>query len=462
MFIIGHDTTSSNQGMRTTKALMSIDYTGQHRWMGTGFAEKMRLTPEGDVGMGITSPATPLHIKRTGATCYMRIEDGVGYLTIGQNSGGQTIIYNYANQPMRFGTNGTERMRITSAGYVGIGTTNPTFRLQVSGGGIYCAQTFNVNGTGPASQPAGLWFADLGAVQGTTLNPTYVPVLMYGTTAARQAGIAVDQNGRVHAIRYHSNAGTYTFKQHALSADLAGYLPLTGTAADSDKLNGYASTDTGTVSTVVRRNSAGDINCRLVRPTYQNQTTISGAMAFRVNNSTDNYIRFCSSASSVRTWLGAAASSHTHSEYASSSHTHSEYASSSHTHSGLWSVNGSYIYYNNRVGISDSTPSYELDVTGTIRATSNVIAYSDIRVKDDIRPIKAALDTVKSLMGKSFIRLDHEDKRRHIGVIAQEIEEYVPEVVDTDDHGMKSVAYGPIVALLIEAIKELDAKVEAL
>ena len=49
-----------------------------------------------------------------------------------------------------------------------------------------------------------------------------------------------------------------------------------------------------------------------------------------------------------------------------------------------------------------------------------------------------------------------------IGVIAQEIEKIIPEVVKTDDEGMKSVAYGNISGLLIEAIKELKAEVDLL
>src|SRR5210317_1471605 len=63
-----------------------------------------------------------------------------------------------------------------------------------------------------------------------------------------------------------------------------------------------ATTD-ATASKIVARNSSGDILCRLVRPNYPNQTTISGAMAFRVNNSSDNYIRFCSDKGAIRTFL---------------------------------------------------------------------------------------------------------------------------------------------------------------
>lgn len=60
-----------------------------------------------------------------------------------------------------------------------------------------------------------------------------------------------------------------------------------------------------TASTVVERNGSGDIYARLFRSEFGNQTTISGAMAFRVNNTTDNYIRFCSDTGAIKTWLGA-------------------------------------------------------------------------------------------------------------------------------------------------------------
>ena len=58
-----------------------------------------------------------------------------------------------------------------------------------------------------------------------------------------------------------------------------------------------------TANTVVKRDSGADINCRLVRPNYQNQSNISGAIAFRVNNSSDNYVRFCSDTAAIRTFL---------------------------------------------------------------------------------------------------------------------------------------------------------------
>lgn len=112
------------------------------------------------------------------------------------------------------------------------------------------------------------------------------------------------------------------------------------------------------------------------------------------------------------------------------------------------------------VGVGDSTPSYKLDVAGTIRATGDVIAYSDERLKENIKTIDNSLEKVNKLRGVEFNKIG-EDKKS-IGVIAQEIENIIPEVVKTDDQGMKSVAYGNVVGLLIESIKELNKEVEEL
>ncbi len=84
------------------------------------------------------------------------------------------------------------------------------------------------------------------------------------------------------------------------------------------------------------------------------------------------------------------------------------------------------------------------------------VATSDRRLKSSISTISNALETVKGLRGVYFTRLG--ETKRSVGVIAQEVEEVLPEVVHGDD--MKSVSYGNIVGLLIEAVKELSEKME--
>jgi hypothetical protein len=90
---------------------------------------------------------------------------------------------------------------------------------------------------------------------------------------------------------------------------------------------------------------------------------------------------------------------------------------------------------------------------------NNITAYSDEKLKKDILTIDNALEKVNKLRGVYFIRKDDESNRRQIGVIAQEVQQVLPEVV-FDNGEVLSVDYGNIVSLLIEAIKELQEKVK--
>ena len=114
------------------------------------------------------------------------------------------------------------------------------------------------------------------------------------------------------------------------------------------------------------------------------------------------------------------------------------------------------------VGIGTTAPAYALEVVGTIRASSDVIAFSDARVKDNVQTITDALTKVTSLRGVTYTRNDMDDKSEKIGVIAQEVLPILPQVVQKDTNGNYSVAYGNIVGVLIEAIKELKAEIDIL
>ena len=118
------------------------------------------------------------------------------------------------------------------------------------------------------------------------------------------------------------------------------------------------------------------------------------------------------------------------------------------------SPNG-YIFHNDlgSVGLITIDNSGNLTATGNISG-NDIIARSDIRVKDNIQTIDSALDKVLKMRGVYFTKKN--EKGRRTGLIAQEVEEILPEVVYTDDteDKLKSVSYGSIVGLLIEAIKE--------
>ena len=83
-----------------------------------------------------------------------------------------------------------------------------------------------------------------------------------------------------------------------------GALASGGTAVNASKLTGLSPAEMATASTIAKRDSSGDLRCRLLRSEYANQSSISGALAFRTNNSSDNYVRFCSDTNAITTWLG--------------------------------------------------------------------------------------------------------------------------------------------------------------
>jgi hypothetical protein len=97
-----------------------------------------------------------------------------------------------------------------------------------------------------------------------------------------------------------------------------------------------------------------------------------------------------------------------------------------------------------------------IDSGGNIIASGNVTAYSDERLKSNIKTIENALEKVSQLRGVSF----EKNGENEIGVIAQEVQKVLPEVVQDGEY--LSVAYGNIVGLLIEAIKEQQEQIEDL
>lgn len=103
-----------------------------------------------------------------------------------------------------------------------------------------------------------------------------------------------------------------------------------------------------------------------------------------------------------------------------------------------------------------------LTASGGFVCTGNITAYSDIRLKENIELIPDALAKACSLRGVTFDRVD--TGLRQCGLIAQEVQKVLPEavMVGADENETLAVAYGNIVGLLVEAIKELKAEIDEL
>lgn len=113
---------------------------------------------------------------------------------------------------------------------------------------------------------------------------------------------------------------------------------------------------------------------------------------------------------------------------------------------------------NSRVGVGTTVPSSALQVSGTITCI-DVNSTSDVKLKENIHSIKDPLDKIMKINGVGFRWKDNKDEA--IGVIAQDIEEVIPEVVKNSGD-VKTVNYNGLIGVLIEAVKEQQRQIEEL
>jgi hypothetical protein len=117
-------------------------------------------------------------------------------------------------------------------------------------------------------------------------------------------------------------------------------------------------------------------------------------------------------------------------------------------------------------GTMNATGTVALDINGVVRGIG-YIATSDARFKTNVRSITNASETIKRLRGVSYGWVNNEETKRldnaaQLGFIAQEVEPIVPPAVYKDEKGVYGLNYNTFIPLLVEAFKELDAKVTAL
>lgn len=142
--------------------------------------------------------------------------------------------------------------------------------------------------------------------------------------------------------------------------------------------------------------------------------------------------------------------------------THAFFASTSSTASTeLMRIQG-----NGNVGIGTTSPSYRLHVSGgDIYCTGNITAFSDSNYKKDLERIENAVDKLSTLTGYTFAFTEDtsEQPKRYAGLLAQEVHSVLPEVVSVEpDTGKMGVSYGNMMALIVNAIKELKNDIQDL
>ena len=141
--------------------------------------------------------------------------------------------------------------------------------------------------------------------------------------------------------------------------------------------------------------------------------------------------------------------------------------------SGLTTFDDGFVNHTSNGLVVQSGTSITSVTAGDIKASGDMIAFSssDRRLKENIKNISSPLTKLSKIRGVEFDwkPLTEEEKKtihsyegHDIGVIAQEVEEILPDIVETRHHGYKAVKYEKLVPLLIEAIKELKQEVDEL
>ena len=195
---------------------------------------------------------------------------------------------------------------LTGGGYSG------TVTLNVIGGDGITANNDNITVNSTVVRTSGAQTiagaktfssAILGNISGNAGTATTLSTArtIAGVSFNGSANISLNNNAITNGAGYTTNIGDIT------SVGAGTFLTGGGTSG-AVTLN-VSSTTAATANTLVARDGGADINARLFRSNYANQSTISGAMAFRVNNGTDNYVRYCSSPSAIRNFIGAGTSS---------------------------------------------------------------------------------------------------------------------------------------------------------
>ncbi len=140
------------------------------------------------------------------------------------------------------------------------------------------------------------------------------------------------------------------------------------------------------------------------------------------------------------------------------------YAKSNHFHDELLSqTQADRLYIPQSLGVSfaklnTSVNFQNITASGDILAQGTVGGLSDVRLKTDVKKIENSLEILKKISGYTFTM----GGQRHLGVIAQEVQKVLPEVIRETENGYLSVAYGNMIGLLIETNKELLRRIEVL
>ena len=381
------------------------------------------------------------------------------------------FLYDHSTNSLRTGVNGAERMRIDSSGNVGIGTTSPNKQLTLSNPSN--TSVLNLNRSNAASADDGygtIEFSDSGnnplaRIVGRKESGTdaYLQFLTTSNGGSVTERMRIGSNGDV-GIGTDSPSSPLTVSASAatvgqfITSGSSGYVEI-----DNSGGGGYIGTSgdnmlflTSTSGTErMRINAGGNILVGQSSTNFAGSgNTVTGhsfrgsgdayhsassnpSLSLNRNTSDGDILQFRKDGSTV----GSIAVTGTNDLTLYSSTTN---------HKGIRLGEGYYIPTRNDGAPEDATTDIGLSsyrykdgyFSGTVNA-ANFNTTSDATLKTNVETLTGSLDAVKALRGVSFDWI--ESGNSEVGVIAQEVEAVVPDVVSTNDQGIKSVKYGNLV-----------------
>jgi len=389
---------------------------------GGNHTEHMRITSVGSVGIGTTSPVAKLDVNGT-SNFAANVYHSIGGQKFFAGSGG-TYAYIYTGTTALNFINGNDTstlMTLLNGGNVGIGTTSPTAKLDVSGGGLSVSGWSNNN-----SGTSGGVEIGFDGTQGIfqvydRVNANYEPILINGSYTMFY--ISGTERARFNT---NGNLGIGTTSPDTL-LNVHGanpFIRISNTSGDDHGIKiSYGSSDSYGLHLLYNASNALSyidntypVSAGYVYGDIYFRQKVSGTMTTRMTIKADG----------------------------------------------------------GNVGIGTTSPGYKLDVNGSCHATCFPTS-SDIRFKKKITPLENSLEKIKKLQGVKYEWNEFVNSRRDgyklnvpiIGLIAQDVEKVIPEIIDlwklSDDcQDARSIEYPRLIPFLIEAIKEQQYQIEDL
>ena len=472
-------------------------FLGQNNYFRYGLTSNANIKLiNGSIGIGNTNPAAPLHITSSSAGAGIIVESTesgdstgpdiifrrrsaspaagdnlAGIFWQGNNSIGTITDYASLTSEIASPTNGAEgtnvfltqkvaganttTLYIKSDGNIGIGTSSPNYKLTVVGGAIQLS--------GSTSSTAGIRVQTASGVATLTGinndNNAYNPLAFYtGATetmrisTAGNVGIGTTApSQKLHVVGNALVSGAATVTG---STTVGGALAVTGATTIGDAL---AVTGATTVTGLTTLNNNLIVNGE---STHNNQSMFVARQSvgtLRTSSTDLGGIEVRSNATTDAAFM----SFHRPGNYAS----YFGIDTDNYFAVGGWSAGAALANFKCNI----------FSAGGAITAGGNITAYfsSDERLKENVANISNPLEKLALLNGVTF---DWKDsyiesqggldamfvRKNDVGIIAQDLEKVLPQLVAERDDGYKAVKYDRIVALLIEAVKELKAEVDSL